>query len=361
VARKFLEFIGETDPLGMFFLVAGHYHKSGFHHALTCIFYNLVCSFHIPFMKAKVQTKFLKLLVCSTTLLISCFAQAGEREREKLACPAGQSRFAQIQKKAQANNAEAQTILASCYDLGRNVAPNRKENIRWLTLAANQGYAPAESQLGHIYLYGSGIPSDYQQALLWEKKAAEQGEVEAQRDLAFMYEQGFGVKADPNEAVKWNRKAAEQGEREAQLQLAKALEAQNRGEAMEWYRKAGRQELPAAQLRLAQMLFEKPNRNCKAAMVWYERASENAVAQAMYELGKIYQLGECAGRDAGMAYLWFQTGARYGSQEARVEAEKSGSTLTPAQKKAIDLKIEKWASKHSGADKYEDKEEKEER
>jgi TPR repeat protein len=310
-------------------------------------------------MKITKLATFLKLLVCSTSLFISFSAQGGEREHERPRCPASQSRFAQVQKRAQANNAEAQTILASCYDLGHNVAPNRKENIRWLTLAANQGYAPAEYELGHIYLYGSGVPSDYQQALLWEEKAAQQGEAEAQRDLAFMYEQGFGIKADPQQAILWNRKAAAQGERVAQLQLAKALEGQNRGEAMEWYQKAGRQELSEAQLRLARMLFEKPNRNCKAAMAWYERASGNGVAQAMYELGKIYQAGECTQRNPAMAYLWFQTGARYGSQEAHAEAEKSGSLLPQTQKKAIDLKIEKWASKHSGADKYEDKEEKE--
>jgi TPR repeat protein len=130
---------------------------------------------------------------------------------------------------------------------------------------------------------------------------------------------------------------------------------------MEWYEKAGRQEMSEAQLRLAQMLFQTPNRNCKEAMAWYERASGSGVAQAMYELGKIYQEGECVQRNSEMAYRWFQTGARYGSQEAHAEAEKSGSLLTQIQKKAIDLKIERWIGKHSGADKFEDKEEKEEK
>ena len=315
-------------------------------------------------MQITMQTTFLKLVLYSLSLLIPLSAQADEREREKsekLRCPPSPGKFAQIKKKAEANNPEAQTILASCYDLGRNVKPNRKENIRWLTLAADQGYAPAEYQLGHIFLYGSGVPSDYQQALFWARKAAEQGEAEAQRDLAFMYEQGFGVKADPQEATVWNRKAAEQGQRIAQLQLAKALESNNRTEAMNWYERAGRQELPEAQFRLAQMLFEKSNRNCKLAMAWYERASENAVAQAMFELGKIYQSGECGGQNAEKAYVWFQTGARYGSQEARAEADKLASTFTGSQKKAFAMKIDQWAKKHTGADKFEEKEEKEEK
>jgi uncharacterized protein len=306
------------------------------------------------------RTTFLKFVVCIATPLFSLFAHASEQERENLRCPNSPTQFALIKKKAAANNAEAQTILASCYDLGRNVAPNRKENIHWLTLAANQDYAPAEFQLGHIYLYGSGTPSDYQQALVWEKKAAQQGEPEAQRDLAFMYEQGFGVQADPQEAMFWNRKSAQQGERMAQLQLAKALETKNRDEAMEWYRKAGHQELPDAQLRLAQMHFEKPNRNCKEAIRWYERASENAVAQAMYELGKIYQSEECGVHNFAKAYIWSQTGSRYGSQEARAEADKLAPMFTDSQKKAFALRIDEWAKRHTGADKYEDKEEKEE-
>ena len=130
-------------------------------------------------------------------------AIAGDRD-----CPADRDQFTKIQRDAEQNNAEAQTILASCYELGRNVDPNGKEAIRWLTRAAELGYAPAEYELGRTYLYGRGIPADYQLAFLWEKKAAEQGEREAQRDLAFMYERGFGVEQNPAEAANWNRKVS---------------------------------------------------------------------------------------------------------------------------------------------------------
>jgi TPR repeat protein len=302
-----------------------------------------------------------KWVVPVAILVLAGFAQASERERENLRCRNGPTRFAEIKKKAEANSPEAQTILASCYDLGRNVAPDRKKNIHWLTLAANQGYAPAEFQLGHIYLYGSGIPSDYQQALVWEKKAAEQGEPEAQRDLAFMYEEGFGVRADPREASFWNRKSAQQGERTAQLQLAKALETTNREEAMEWYRRAARQGLPDAQLKLARMYFEKSDRNCRAALTWYERAAESGLAQAMYELGRIYRSEECGRHDFAKAYVWSLTGARYGSPEALVEADRLAPGFSESQKKGFALKIDAWARKHTGADSHEDDEEKDER
>lgn len=307
------------------------------------------------------RSTLLKLAVCIAASGLCLSAHASERELERLRCPSGAAKFAQLKKKAEANEARAQTILASCYDLGRNVAPNRKQNIRWLTLAADQGYAPAEYQLGHIYLYGSGIPADYQQALVLEKKAAQQGESEAQRDLAFMYEQGFGVETDLQAALLWNRKSAEQGERIAQLQLAKALESKNRDEAMAWYRAAGRQELPDAQLRLAQMYFEQPKRNCREGIRWYERASANGVAQAMYELGRIYRSDECGVRSLERAYVWFQTGARYGSEAAKAEADKLAPGFTDSQIQSFALKISVWAKKHTGADKKEDEEEREEK
>ena len=46
-------------------------------------------------------------------------------------CPLAPDKFLQIQKKAGANSAEAQTQLASCYELVRNVAPNRAERGAW--------------------------------------------------------------------------------------------------------------------------------------------------------------------------------------------------------------------------------------
>ena len=114
-------------------------------------------------------------------------------------------------------------------------------------------------------------------------------------------------------------------------------------------------------MRVAQLYLEGPNRNCKSALAWFERASENGAAQAMYELGKLYRSGDCANRNNQVAYTWFRRGARYGSQESRGEAEKLAAMLTEQEKRVIDLKIEKWIGRHSGTDKAEDREEKEEK
>jgi TPR repeat protein len=282
-------------------------------------------------------------------------AEAGS----SVVCPRDDKDFATVQQRADANDPVAQTALASCYDLGMHVKPDGKESIRWITKAANQGYAPAEYELGRIYLYGRGIPIDYAQALLWERKAAEQGVPRAQRDLAFMYERGFGVAADPAKAVEWNRKAAMQGNAEAQVHLARGLDegvgvSKDADEAREWYAKAARQEQPAAQLELARQSAGQGN--CPVAVHWYEEAAGHGEAEAMYELGRLY-LGKC-GPDKDKAFTWFTIGARFRSSESQAEAEQLGHQLTLAQKKHAEQVAAKWIEEHPGSDMDEDEEEK---
>lgn len=305
---------------------------------------------------------FLGKLAVGVILFLTVSAYCQKTEAEKNECPVPRNEFDRLERKARTGNPQSQTILASCYELGRNVKPNGLETIRWLKLAAEQGYAPAEYELGRMYLYGRGIPADYQQALLWETKAALQGERSAQRDLAFMYERGFGVPQDPGEAAVWNRKAAEQGDPQAQLHLAQALEKgsgvpENPAEAKERYVKAARQGVARAQLRVAQIYAADASATCQTVMVWYRQAAAGGETQAMYESGKLYQTAKC-GPDLVSAFVWFQIGGRFGSTESQSEAEKLVSSLSPAQKKNAELRVERWIKGHSGAQKEEDEKEK---
>jgi uncharacterized protein len=298
-------------------------------------------------------------LFALTVVSFSSFSTAAAQAGKSDVCPRDEKDLIAVQQRANANDPAAQTALASCYDLGMHVPPDGKESIRWITRAANQGYVPAEYELGRIYLYGRGIPVDYAQALIWERKAAEQGDPRAQRDMAFMYERGFGVAADGAKAAEWNQKAAAQGNPEAQLHLAKALDEgagvnKDAEQARQWYAKAARQEQPAAQLELARQSAAQGN--CPVAVHWYEEAAGHGQAQAIYELGRLF-LGRC-GPDKDKAFTWFTIGARFGSQESKVEAERLVHRLTLTQKKHAELAAAKWIKEHPGSDKEEDEEEK---
>ncbi|HEU5413699.1 MAG TPA: tetratricopeptide repeat protein [Candidatus Angelobacter sp.] len=297
-------------------------------------------------------------LILGSKILGSCAAQAQEAQPD--ICPRDDSAFADVQKKASANDPVAQTALASCYDLGLHVQANGKESIRLLTKAAEKGYAHAEYEIGRIYLYGRGIPADYAKALVWETRAAEQGDPRAQRDLAFMYERGFGVPADPAKAAEWNRKAAGNGNSEAQLQLARALDQgsginKNQHQARQWYAKAAAQDQPEAQLELARQLAQKGD--CSNAIRWYQRSAAHGETTAMFELGWLYLEHKCAG-DSEKALEWFTIGARSGSKECASEVEKLSRSLPAAGRKRAQLAAAKWMKSNPAAEEDDDAEEK---
>src|SRR6266568_7926951 len=124
-----------------------------------------------------------------------------------------------FRKAAEQGLAEAQYLLAECYQRGDGVAKDSAEAVKWFRKAAEQGYAEAQNRLGFFYSWGEGVAKDAAEAVKWYRKAAEQGNAEAQDKLGFRYAVGEGVPKDAAEAVKWYRKAAEQGFADAQSEL----------------------------------------------------------------------------------------------------------------------------------------------
>ncbi len=53
------------------------------------------------------------------------------------------------------------------YATGRGVPQDETEAVRWLRLAAEQGYAPGQASLGAAYLLGGGVPEDLVAAHMW--------------------------------------------------------------------------------------------------------------------------------------------------------------------------------------------------
>jgi len=80
--------------------------------------------------------------------------------------------------------------------------------VRWLRLAAGQGYAAAQFTLGLWYDHGLDVPQDDIAAVRWYRLAADQGDAGAQSNLAIMYENGKGVPQDYVQAHIWYNLAA---------------------------------------------------------------------------------------------------------------------------------------------------------
>ena len=97
------------------------------------------------------MTRYYSLMLFAIAIAISISASAQAQRTD--ACPRDDKDFTSVQQRADANDPTAQTALASCYDLGMHVKPDGKESIRWITKAANQGYAPAEYELGSAFTF----------------------------------------------------------------------------------------------------------------------------------------------------------------------------------------------------------------
>jgi TPR repeat protein len=127
-----------------------------------------------------------------------------------------------LKRLAELGNAKAQ------YDLGnvcrwdgvvRGGVDDRKESVKWYTMAAEQGNADAQFWLGICYRQGEGVDRDEKEGFKWLTKSAEQGNADAQFCLGNCYEYGSGVDKDEKEAVNWYTKAADQGNASAKREL----------------------------------------------------------------------------------------------------------------------------------------------
>ncbi|QOZ34392.1 hypothetical protein XH92_24285 [Bradyrhizobium sp. CCBAU 53421] len=91
---------------------------------------------------------------------------------------------------------------------------------RYLTKAAEAGYAPAQGKLGVYFATGRGVVEDMPRAFELFSKAAAAGEPGAISNLGAMYSNGNFVKKDPARALELYQKAIEAGDPFALAQTA---------------------------------------------------------------------------------------------------------------------------------------------
>jgi len=141
-------------------------------------------------------------------------------------------------------NTDAQFYLARMYTLGRGVASNDKEAIKWYRKAAQLGHLTSQIYLGVIYFNGFGAKKDNKKAAWWFLKAANQGDVYSQFQMGQAYFLGKGVTQDYKEAARWFLEAANQGDAKSQFNLGVMYATghgvmQSGAAAADWYYKAG--------------------------------------------------------------------------------------------------------------------------
>ncbi|MBF0153980.1 MAG: tetratricopeptide repeat protein [Magnetococcales bacterium] len=153
-------------------------------------------------------------------------------------------KFNEYKAAAGRGDLQAQADLGMLYLLGRGVAENLPEALKWVKMAAEKGNATAQNLLGEMYFRGLGMKKpDDKEAFKWYQKAAEQANVDAQVNLGLMYYMGVGVATDEKKAAELFKQAAEKGNPIAQRHMG-YLYAKGEGvpidrkESQKWYQMA---------------------------------------------------------------------------------------------------------------------------
>lgn len=128
--------------------------------------------------------------------------------------------FKTLLELAENGDVEAQYKIALKYDLGKGVAENIDEALKWYLKAAEEGDALAQYRLGLLYSSGQKVPKDMDKAVKWYGKSAAQGNTWAHLNLAPRYLAGVGVKKDAKKGIDLLTEASELGDMNCQLSLA---------------------------------------------------------------------------------------------------------------------------------------------
>jgi TPR repeat protein len=234
-----------------------------------------------------------------------------------------------LKQAAEAANAEAMNQLGELYYYGSGVVEDNAKAGEWFQKAAEAGNAKGMFQLGSLYENGLGTARDYVRARHWYLKAAEAGNASAMTNLGSLYEHGLGVAQDYAQARQWYQKAADAGDSWAGGQLSalrskedwfaeakRYLGAKDYAQALPLLQKSAKADNAEAMNNLGS-LYENglgTARDYVRARHWYLKAAEAGNAGAMTNLGR-HALG--VAQDYAQARQWFQKAADAGDADAK--------------------------------------------
>lgn len=208
---------------------------------------------------------------------------------------------------------------------------DRNENkLRWMVTEAESGKEHSQIQLARSYQLGSHGEQDFVKAVKWYQKGADQGSTDAMYLLGECYQKGEGVDVDLAQAIEWYQEAAEQYHTQACFALGTMHEdglgvPQNQEEAEKWYLEGVSNRMRNSRSRqnkhhiLAQYFEhgqDRMKRDPIKAVKWYRRAADEGDVSSMYQLAKLYEMGEGVDKDSDKAIEWYTKAAEAGHRAA---------------------------------------------
>jgi len=112
---------------------------------------------------------------------------------------------------ADRGNVEAQVLLASRLEIGKDIEQNIPQALALYNKAAAQNHVGAMMSLAEVYVQGKIVSRNYSEAFEWCRKAANLDADYSQFVLGIMYTKGIGVTRDYSEAQKCFLKSVGKG------------------------------------------------------------------------------------------------------------------------------------------------------
>jgi TPR repeat protein len=133
--------------------------------------------------------------------------------------------LAHMRYAAENNLAVAQYDLATMYATGQGLPGEQADALeaaRWMSKAAEAGYAEAELEYATMLFRGMGLEADHEKAPVLIRNAAEKGLAIAQNRLARVLVHGLGTERNAVEAATWHLMAKSAGVGDPDLDAAVA-------------------------------------------------------------------------------------------------------------------------------------------
>jgi TPR repeat protein len=222
-----------------------------------------------------------------------------------------------FQKAADGGNTSAMNKLGDLYYDGKGVAQDSGKAREWYQKAADAGNAIAMTNLGWLYGNGKGVAQDSGKAREWYQKGADAGNTDAMYNLGVLYANGKGVAQDYDKAREWYQKAADAGNTDAKQALAsQSPPPQPAPVAAVIPQPTTPTSTPSAADWFAQAQRYLNTKDFANALPLLQKAADAGDAEAMYNLGRLYQYGNGVAQDYALTYQWYQKAAAAGNADA---------------------------------------------
>uniref|UniRef100_A0A1I7UVF4 S5 DRBM domain-containing protein n=1 Tax=Caenorhabditis tropicalis TaxID=1561998 RepID=A0A1I7UVF4_9PELO len=242
-----------------------------------------------------------------------------------------QKAFEYLLKSADKSNPSAQAVLGAMYMKGRGVKKNYEKALKLLTLSADKKNAEGQMYLAELNYKGvptnKGVHRDFKKSVKLYQLASQNGHLLAYYNLGQMHATGTGVPRSCSHAVDLFKSVAERGRWGERIMEAHSAYKDNRhDEAAMKYLFMAELGYEVAQTNLAYILdrqeatslFSGPKENnMERAFLNWQRSANQEYAAARLKLGDYYYYGLGTEVDHSLAFSNYKTAVdRHGLAQA---------------------------------------------